>query len=78
MQSGSNWGDGRANVISDQSVLLVGGEYKYGARLVIDRKIKSGSTPTSTDLYITCLQTTGVNVDRFTTPRRNMNGSFPD
>ncbi len=70
---GSGMGDANTHNNSRLPILVAGGGFKHGTYHAIDRDNESSSTPLLGDLFITLMQSMGVEVDRFANARRNMN-----
>ena len=70
---GSGMGDANTHNNSRLPILVAGGPLKHGGFHVIDRNDESSSAPLLGDLFITLMQSMGVEVDRFAAAKRNMN-----
>ena len=53
--------------------LLAGGGYRHGAYHAIDRDNETSATPLLGDLFLTIMQSMGVEQERFVKASRNMN-----
>lgn len=70
---GSGMGDANTHNNSHLPALLAGGCYKHGAHHAIDRENDSGATPLLGDLFLTIMESMGVEQERFVKATRNMN-----
>jgi len=70
---GSGMGNANTHDNSRLPVLVAGGPFKHGAHQAIDRENPSDTTPLLGDLYLTLMQSMGVETDRFALAKRNMN-----
>ena len=70
---GSGMGNANTHDNSRLPVLVAGGPFKHGAHQSIDRENPSDTTPLLGDLYLTLMQSMGVETDRFALAKRNMN-----
>ena len=70
---GSGMGDANTHNNSNLPILVAGGPFKHGTHHAIDRENESNPTPVLGDLFITLMQSMGVEVDRFAKAKRNMN-----
>ena len=70
---GSGMGDANTHNNSRLPILVAGGPFKHGAYHAIDRDNPTSTTPVLGDLFITLMQSMGVEVDRFAKAKRNMN-----
>ena len=70
---GSGMGDASTHNNSRLPILLAGGPFKHGAYHAIDRDNETDATPLLGDLFITIMQSLGMEVDTFVKARRNMN-----
>lgn len=70
---GSGMGDANTHNNSRLPILLAGGGYQHGAHHAIDRDNESNATPLLGDLYLSIMQSMGVEEDRFVKAKRNMN-----
>ncbi|MEM7601396.1 MAG: DUF1552 domain-containing protein, partial [Verrucomicrobiota bacterium] len=70
---GSGMGDANTHNNSRLPVLLAGGGYQHGAHHAIDRDNETDATPLLGDLYLSIMQSMGVEEDRFVKAKRNMN-----
>jgi hypothetical protein len=70
---GSGMGNANTHNNSNLPILLAGGSYKHGAFHAIDRKNASAIAPLLGDLYLTIMQSMGLEIDSFAKARRNMN-----
>ena len=58
-------GDANTHNNSRLPVLLAGGPYKHGSHQAIDRNNPSDTTPLMGDLFLTLMQSMGLDTDRF-------------
>ena len=70
---GSGMGDANTHNNSNLPILVAGGPFKHGVHHAIDRGNETSTTPLLGDLFITLMQSMGVEVDRFAGAKRNMN-----
>ena len=70
---GSGMGDANTHNNSRLPMLLAGGAFKHGKHHAIDRDKPSDTTPLLGDLFLTVMQSMGVNEERFVKAKRNMN-----
>ena len=70
---GSGMGDANTHNNSRLPVLLAGGEFRHGAHHSIDRNKETGATPLLGDLFLTIMESMGVEQERFAKASRNMN-----
>lgn len=70
---GSGMGDANTHNNSRLPALLAGGGYRHGAYHAIDRDNETNATPLLGDLFLTIMQSMGVEQDRFVKASRNMN-----
>ena len=70
---GSGMGNANTHDNSRLPVLVAGGPFKHGTHQAIDRENPSDTTPLLGDLYLTLMQSMGVETDRFALAKRNMN-----
>ncbi|MEM7147514.1 MAG: DUF1552 domain-containing protein [Verrucomicrobiota bacterium] len=70
---GSGMGDANTHNNSRLPILLAGGSFKHGAHHAIDRDDPANTTPLLGDLFLTIMQSMGLEQDRFVNARRNMN-----
>jgi len=70
---GSGMGDANTHNNSRLPVVLAGGPFKHGSHHAIDRDDASKSTPLLGDLFLTLLESMGVEADAFAKANRNMN-----
>lgn len=70
---GSGMGDANTHNNSRLPILLAGGGFKHGCHHKINRDDPSISTPLLGDLYLTVMQSMGLEVDRFANAKSNMN-----
>jgi hypothetical protein len=70
---GSGMGDANTHNNSRLPVLLAGGGYKHGAHHAIDRNNETSATPLLGDLFLTIMESMGVEQERFVKATRNMN-----
>ena len=67
---GSNLGDGSSHSVKNLPVLVAGGGFKHGQHLAFDPK----NPPPLCNLYVSMLQRSGVEVDRFGTSSGTLTG----
>lgn len=70
---GSGMGDANTHNNSRLPALLAGGGYKHGAHHAIDRNNETSATPLLGDLFLTIMESMGVEQERFVKATRNMN-----
>lgn len=70
---GSGMGNANTHNNSRLPVLLAGGPFKHGRYHAIDRDNETGATPLLGDLYLTIMQSMGLEQSTFTKAKRNMN-----
>jgi len=70
---GSGMGDANTHNNSRLPVLLAGGPFKHGAYHQIDRDEASDATPLLGDLFLTVMESMGLEQQRFAKAKRNMN-----
>ena len=70
---GSGMGDANTHNNSHLPVLLAGGGYQHGAHHAIDRDNETNATPLLGDLFLTIMESMGVEQERFVKASRNMN-----
>ena len=70
---GSGMGDANTHNNSRLPILLAGGPFKHGAHHAIDRDNASQATPLLGDLFLTVMESMGLQQDRFVHANRNMN-----
>ncbi len=70
---GSGMGNANTHNNSRLPVLVAGGPYKHGSHQAIDRNNPSDTTPLMGDLFLTLMQSMGLDTDRFANAKRNMN-----
>ena len=70
---GSGMGDANTHNNSRLPILLAGGPFKHGRYHAIDRDHETNSTPLLGDLFLTIMQSMGLEQDRFAMAKRNMN-----
>ena len=70
---GSGMGDANTHNNSRLPALLAGGGYRHGAHHAIDRDKESGATPLLGDLFLTIMESMGLEQERFVKASRNMN-----
>ena len=70
---GSGMGNANTHNNSRLPVLVAGGPYKHGSHQTIDRNNPSDTTPLMGDLFLTLMQSMGLDTDRFANAKRNMN-----
>ena len=70
---GSGMGDANAHRNSNLPALLAGGGFRHGAHHAIDRENETSATPLLGDLFLTIMESMGVEQDRFVKASRNMN-----
>ena len=70
---GSGMGDANTHNNSRLPALLAGGGYRHGAYHAIDRDNETNATPLLGDLFLTIMQSMGVEQERFVKASRNMN-----
>lgn len=70
---GSGMGDANTHNNSRLPILVAGGPFRHGAYHAIDRDNESDSTPLLGDLFITLMQSIGLEVDQFANAKHNMN-----
>ncbi len=70
---GSGMGDSNTHNNSQLPIVLAGGAFKHGAHHDIDRENESKSTPLLGDLFLTVLESMGLEEDSFAKANRNMN-----
>jgi len=68
--SGTGIGDANAHVNNDLPTIIAGGGLKHG------QHFKAGKDRLLGDLFITILQQLGINVDRFSNAKHNLNGAL--
>ena len=71
---GSGMGDANTHNNSRLPVLLAGGGFKHGAHHAIDREAETSETPLLGDLFLTIMESMGLEEERFVKAERNMNG----
>ena len=70
---GSGMGNTNTHNNSRLPVLVAGGGFKHGSHHAIDRDNPSSSTPLLGDLYLTLMQSMGLETNQFASASRNMN-----
>ncbi|TWU47470.1 hypothetical protein Poly51_52700 [Rubripirellula tenax] len=70
---GSGMGDANTHNNSHLPILLAGGGFKHGVHHSIDRSDASRSTPLLGDLFLTVMESMGLEEQRFVKANRNMN-----
>lgn len=70
---GSGMGNANTHDNSRLPILLAGGPFRHGGYHAIDRDNALSTTPLLGDLYLTLMQSMGVEVERFAKAKRNMN-----
>ena len=70
---GSGMGDANTHNNSRLPVVLAGGGFKHGAHHAIDRDNATGATPLLGDLFLTVMESMGLDEQRFAKAGRNMN-----
>ena len=70
---GSGMGDANTHNNSRLPALLAGGGFKHGAHHAIDRDNETSATPLLGDLFLTIMESMGVEQERFVKATRNMN-----
>ena len=70
---GSGMGDANTHNNSRLPILLAGGGFKHGAHHAINRDNASTSKPLLGDLFLTVMQSMGLEEDRFVNATHNMN-----
>ncbi|MGY8643808.1 MAG: DUF1552 domain-containing protein [Verrucomicrobiales bacterium] len=70
---GSGMGNANTHDNSRLPILLAGGGFKHGVHHAIDRKKETSATPLLGDLYLSIMQSMGVEEERFVKATRNMN-----
>jgi hypothetical protein len=70
---GSGMGNANKHDNSRLPILLAGGPFKHGAYHAIDRDNATDTTPILGDLFLTILQSMGIEQDKFAKANRNMN-----
>ena len=70
---GSGMGDANTHNNSRLPIIVAGGPFRHGAYHAIDRDNDGSATPLLGDLFLTLMQSMGVERDRFAAARRNMN-----
>ncbi|MEM1442383.1 MAG: DUF1552 domain-containing protein [Verrucomicrobiota bacterium] len=70
---GSGMGNANTHNNSHLPALLAGGGYKHGAHHAIDRNNETSATPLLGDLFLTIMESMGVEQERFVKATRNMN-----
>ncbi len=70
---GSGMGNTNTHDNSRLPVLVAGGPFKHGSHQAIDRDNVSDTTPLLGDLYLTLMQSMGVETHSFANAKRNMN-----
>ena len=70
---GSGMGDANTHNNSRLPIVLAGGPFRHGAHHRIDRDNESSTTPLLGDLFLTVMQSMGVERESFVKAKRNMN-----
>ena len=70
---GSGMGNANTHNNSRLPMLLAGGGFKHGTHHAIDRDNSSDTTPLLGDLFLTVMQSMGLQEERFVKAKRNMN-----
>ncbi|MEM7601077.1 MAG: DUF1552 domain-containing protein, partial [Verrucomicrobiota bacterium] len=70
---GSGMGNANTHNNSRLPILLAGGSYQHGAHHAIDREKETGATPLLGDLFLSIMESMGVEQERFVKASRNMN-----
>lgn len=70
---GSGMGNANTHDNSRLPVLVAGGPFKHGSHHAIDRDNPSDTVPLMGDLFLTLMQSMGLETDRFANAKRNMN-----
>lgn len=70
---GSGMGDANTHNNSRLPIILAGGPFKHGSYHAIDRDNPSDATPLLGDLFLTIMQSMGLEEDRFMKAKRNLN-----
>ncbi len=70
---GSGMGDANTHNNSNLPVLLAGGPFKHGVHHAINRENDASTTPLLGDLYLSIMQSMGVEAETFAKAKRNMN-----
>jgi hypothetical protein len=71
---GTGMGDASRHSNENLPTIVAGGGFNHGSHVAIDKKGKDG--PLLGDLYITLMQSLGMEVDNFSNASRNMNQIF--
>lgn len=70
---GSGMGDANTHNNSRLPILLAGGPFKHGFHHAIDRDATSTPAPLLGDLFLTIMQSMGIQANRFANAKRNLN-----
>lgn len=70
---GSGMGNTNTHNNSRLPVMVAGGGFKHGSHHAIDRENSSATTPLLGDLYLTLMQSMGLETGQFASANRNMN-----
>jgi len=70
---GSGMGNTNTHNNSRLPVMVAGGGFKHGSHHAIDRENSSATTPLLGDLYLTLMQSMGLETGQFAHANRNMN-----
>ena len=71
---GTGMGNASAHTNNDLPTVVAGGGFRHGSHVAVDPK--SDEAPLLGDLYITLMQQLGMEVDRFSNAKRNLNHLF--
>lgn len=71
---GTGMGNASAHTNNDLPTVVAGGGFRHGSHVAVDPK--SDGAPLLGDLYITLMQQLGMEVDRFSNAKRNLNHLF--
>lgn len=70
---GSGMGNANTHNNHNLPILVAGGGYRHGAHHAIDRENETSTTPLLGDLFLTIMESMGVEQDQFVKASRNMN-----
>ena len=70
---GSGMGDANTHNNSRLPVVFAGGPFKHGAHHRFERDKPSDDSPLLGDLFLTLMQSMGLEVDQFVKAKRNLN-----